>query len=67
MSLFSDNLKSFVVVVEREADRSGNLLGLNHRLEVRQQAHVFRHVRRQNLYDALPRTTAMLQQETGTS
>jgi len=55
------DLKSFIVAVERQYDRSSDLLRLDHCLEIRQKTHVFRHVRGQNLQpDAPPRRATWL-------
>lgn len=37
------------VVVQQQHPRAGHLLGLHHRLQIGQQAHVLGHVRGQNL------------------
>ena len=42
-------LDSVSVIVEKENSGSGNFLRLHHRLQVGQQAHVFRHISGQNL------------------
>jgi len=47
------NLQSFVVVVQRECDRSSHFFRLDHCLKIRQKTHMLRHVRRKNLHNTL--------------
>lgn len=48
-------LDSIRVIVQEQYARAGNFLRLHHGLQIGEEAHVFRHVRRKNLVKALER------------